>query len=291
MLLDPNTWDLAQRADELLGVLGDDLAGKLLGRDEPGGVELATSPHATVGEAMAELGRLRARLARDARAIGLATAAAGMHPGAMVDDPQVSPTARYQLVHRHDARDRAARADLRAARAHRRGGPRERDPAAQPPARPSPAAPGAVGQLAAVARPGDGVGLQPDDPLPGLPAHRPAAALRELRGLGAHRRRAHALRRDPGADLPVVGRAAAAAVRHRRGAHHGRAAAAGDDGRPVRARAGAGQAGARGGLRRARARGRAGSARGEPLPRRPRRCRGRAHRSRTRAFARRSPTW
>ena len=100
MLLDPNTWDLAQRADELLGVLGDDLAASCSAETNQAAVELATSPCATVGEAMAELGRLRARLARDARAIGLATAAAGMHPGAMVDDPQVSPTARYQLVHR-----------------------------------------------------------------------------------------------------------------------------------------------------------------------------------------------
>ena len=100
MLLDPNTWDLAQRADELLGVLSDDLAASCSAETNQAAVELATSPCATVGEAMAELGRLRARLARDARAIGLATAAAGMHPGAMVDDPQVSPTARYQLVHR-----------------------------------------------------------------------------------------------------------------------------------------------------------------------------------------------
>ena len=100
MLLDPNTWDLAQRADELLGVLGDDLAASCSAETNQAAVELATGPCATVGEAMAELGRLRARLARDARAIGLATAAAGMHPGAMVDDPQVSPTARYQLVHR-----------------------------------------------------------------------------------------------------------------------------------------------------------------------------------------------
>ena len=49
---------------------------------------------------MAELGRLRARLARDARAIGLAVAAAGMHPGEMAEDPRVSPARRYQVVQR-----------------------------------------------------------------------------------------------------------------------------------------------------------------------------------------------
>ncbi len=100
MLLDPDTWELAQRADELLGVLGDDLVASCSGETHQAALELATSPCATVGEAMAELGRLRARLARDARAIGLATAAAGMHPGTMADDSQVSPAARYQLVHK-----------------------------------------------------------------------------------------------------------------------------------------------------------------------------------------------
>jgi carboxylate-amine ligase len=62
------------------------------------GLELTITPHATVGGAVAELGRLRARLARDAQAIGLAVAAAGMHPGEMAEDAQVSPAGRYQVV-------------------------------------------------------------------------------------------------------------------------------------------------------------------------------------------------
>jgi len=57
-------------------------------------------PPAAVGEAIAELSRLRARLTRDARALGLATAAAGMHPGKMTEEPQVPPAGRYQFVHR-----------------------------------------------------------------------------------------------------------------------------------------------------------------------------------------------
>jgi carboxylate-amine ligase len=100
MLLDPETWELAQRADRLLAVLGDDLEGSCSAETHQAAVELATSPHATVGGAVAELGRLRARLARDAQAIGLATAAAGMHPGAMAEDSQVSPAGRYQVVQR-----------------------------------------------------------------------------------------------------------------------------------------------------------------------------------------------
>ena len=100
MLLDPETWELAQRADRLLAVLGDDLEGSCSAETHEAALELTTGPHATVGGAVAELGRLRARLARDAQAIGLATAAAGMHPGAMAEDPQVSPAGRYQVVQR-----------------------------------------------------------------------------------------------------------------------------------------------------------------------------------------------
>jgi carboxylate-amine ligase len=99
MLLDPKTWTLAQRADRLLAVLGDDLVGSCSAETHEAALELTTGPHATVGGAIAELGHLRERLARDAHGIGLATAAAGMHPGEMAEDPQVSPAGRYQHVH------------------------------------------------------------------------------------------------------------------------------------------------------------------------------------------------
>jgi glutamate---cysteine ligase / carboxylate-amine ligase len=100
MLLDPATWTLAQRADRVLVLLGDDLAGHCSAETHEAALELHTSPHATVGGAIAELSRLRARLTRAARALGLATAAAGMHPGKMAEDPQVPPAGRYQFVHR-----------------------------------------------------------------------------------------------------------------------------------------------------------------------------------------------
>jgi glutamate---cysteine ligase / carboxylate-amine ligase len=100
MLLDPDTWTLAQRADRLLAMLGADLAASCSAETHEAALELTTSPHATVAGAIDELGGLRARLSRDARAIGLATAAAGMHPGKMAEDPQVSPAGRYQLVQR-----------------------------------------------------------------------------------------------------------------------------------------------------------------------------------------------
>jgi carboxylate-amine ligase len=98
MLLDPDTWTLAQRADRLLAAVGDDLAGSCSAETHEAALELTTAPHDTVGAAIAELGHLRQRLARDAQAIGLATAAAGMHPAEMAEDPRVSPAGRYQLV-------------------------------------------------------------------------------------------------------------------------------------------------------------------------------------------------
>jgi carboxylate-amine ligase len=100
MLLDPDTWMLAQRADEVLALLGDELAGHCSAETHEGALELNTRPHATVGGAIAELAHLRERLARHARDLGLATAAAGMHPAPMAEDPRVSPARRYQLVQR-----------------------------------------------------------------------------------------------------------------------------------------------------------------------------------------------
>ncbi|HEX5923398.1 MAG TPA: YbdK family carboxylate-amine ligase [Baekduia sp.] len=98
MLLDPGTWALAQCADRLLAAVGDDLVDSCSAETHEAALELTTAPHATVGGAVAELGRLRTRLVRDARAIGVAVAAAGMHPGEMTEDPQVSPAGRYQVV-------------------------------------------------------------------------------------------------------------------------------------------------------------------------------------------------
>jgi glutamate---cysteine ligase / carboxylate-amine ligase len=100
MLLDPHTWALAPDADRLLSSLSADLVGHCSAETHAEAVELTTTPHATVGEAVAELGQLRARLARDARALGLAVASAGMHPGEIAEGTQVSPRGRYELIHR-----------------------------------------------------------------------------------------------------------------------------------------------------------------------------------------------
>jgi len=54
MLLDPTTWALAQRANEMLALVGDDLAGSCSAETHGAAIELSTRPHATVGEAITE---------------------------------------------------------------------------------------------------------------------------------------------------------------------------------------------------------------------------------------------
>ncbi|WCB92463.1 Putative glutamate--cysteine ligase 2 [Baekduia alba] len=99
MLLDPQTWSLAPRADRLLASLSDDLAEHCWAETHAAAVELTTGPHATAGGAVAELDRLRARLADQARGLGLAVAVAGMHPGDACGDGEVTPGGRYELIH------------------------------------------------------------------------------------------------------------------------------------------------------------------------------------------------
>ena len=187
-------------------------------------------------------------------------------PGDLPDDPRSGP----------------ARAHVRAPRAHRCA----RSPAGDPAGEPAPRAPahaaGAVGLLAAVARPRDGTGVEPDDPVPGIPAHGAAAALRQLPGLGGDRRSVRALGSDPRADVPVVGRAAATTPGHGRGPDHGCSAAAGVDGGARCARAGAGAARTRAGLRLAEADLGPGGAGREPVHRGARRHGGGADRPRER---------
>jgi glutamate---cysteine ligase / carboxylate-amine ligase len=99
MLLDPNGWGLTQRADEVLSVAGEDLAGHCAAETHEAALELKTSPHRTVRDAVAELRRLRSMLSRHLAELGLAAASSGTHPAAMTEDTKVSPSSRYQVIH------------------------------------------------------------------------------------------------------------------------------------------------------------------------------------------------
>ena len=137
---------------------------------------------------------------------------------------------------RLDARAGPPRADLRPPRPHRRARRRAGDPRRQPPAHRAAAAAGALGQLAVLAGSRHRPRLGADAALPGLPPGRRPARLPQLRGVRRVGRRADPLRRGARADLPLVGRPPAAALRHGRGADHGRA----DDPRRHRRPGGAG---------------------------------------------------
>jgi carboxylate-amine ligase len=98
MLLDPEDWSLAQRSDDVLPQLSSGLTEHVSAETHQGAIELATDPHATVGEAIAQLGELRSWLADELAAQGLAVAGAGTHPFALWNETRVSPASRYQVI-------------------------------------------------------------------------------------------------------------------------------------------------------------------------------------------------
>ena len=100
MLLDPNGWGLTQRADEVLARAGEELAGRCAAETHEAALELRTAPHATVREAIAELRDLRRLLARELTDLGLGVASCGTHPGPAGEPTRVSPSGRYQVIHR-----------------------------------------------------------------------------------------------------------------------------------------------------------------------------------------------
>ena len=108
MLLDPQSWGLTQRGDEVLALAGQDLAGRCAAETHEAALELRTGPHRTVREAIAELRELRSLLVRDLAPLGIVAAAAGMHPAAMTEPAKVSPSSRYQVIYR-TTRDLARR--------------------------------------------------------------------------------------------------------------------------------------------------------------------------------------
>jgi glutamate---cysteine ligase / carboxylate-amine ligase len=98
MLVDPDDWSLAQRSDDVLPQLPPGLAEHVSAETHQGAIELATDPHATVGEAIDQLAHLRAWLAAELADQGLAVAAAGTHPFALWNETRVSPASRYQVI-------------------------------------------------------------------------------------------------------------------------------------------------------------------------------------------------
>jgi carboxylate-amine ligase len=100
MLLDPVGWALTQRGDEVLSQAGEELAGRCAAETHDAALELRTGPHQTVREAVAEMRELRGLLVRDLARLGMAAASSGTHPAPMAEPSKVSPSSRYQVIHR-----------------------------------------------------------------------------------------------------------------------------------------------------------------------------------------------
>jgi carboxylate-amine ligase len=99
MLLDPRTWALDSRSDEVLAALPLDMQGRTAAETHGSALELATQPHADVAGAAAELCSLRNSLAGVLEPLAMRAAVAGTHPFTLWEDIEVSPGARYQFLY------------------------------------------------------------------------------------------------------------------------------------------------------------------------------------------------
>jgi glutamate---cysteine ligase / carboxylate-amine ligase len=90
MLLDPRTWALAPRIDDVLIALSHELGGHVSAETHGSAVELATDVHGRVAGAVCQLAALRRRLAADLEPLGLVAAGSGTHPTAVWTDSVIS---------------------------------------------------------------------------------------------------------------------------------------------------------------------------------------------------------
>src|SRR5262245_25869508 len=98
MLLDPDDWSLAFRSDAVLAGLPAGLRGRVTLETHAAVMEIATGVHRRVGDAVAELARLRDQVASGLAAQGLRAAVAGTHPCAVASDTLLSTHPRYRDI-------------------------------------------------------------------------------------------------------------------------------------------------------------------------------------------------
>jgi carboxylate-amine ligase len=98
MLLDPRDWSAAQVADRVLPALSRRLAARVSAETHAAALELATAPHETVAEAIAELAGLRGILAQELAVHGCRAAVAGTHPSTTGEETRTPQRERQQLV-------------------------------------------------------------------------------------------------------------------------------------------------------------------------------------------------
>jgi carboxylate-amine ligase len=99
VLLDPERWLVANRIDDVLAALPPDTRARASAETHACVIELRTAPHAIVGDAAAELARLRRSLDDAVRdKLMLRAAAAGTHPLATRAEVAVSSSPRYREI-------------------------------------------------------------------------------------------------------------------------------------------------------------------------------------------------
>ena len=96
MILDGESFDLAQRVEDLLEAVPGDYDGQVKPELMASVLEIATMPCSGVDEAGRQLGELRGVVADLARERGLAVGAAGTHPTARWEDQRIVDRPRYR---------------------------------------------------------------------------------------------------------------------------------------------------------------------------------------------------
>jgi carboxylate-amine ligase len=100
MIVGGDRLELTPAAPRVVEALPPGLRERVSTETHASALEIQTGVHRTVAGAMAELGELRATLARELEVLGLRAASAGTHPLALGLDTQVSPDQRYQHISR-----------------------------------------------------------------------------------------------------------------------------------------------------------------------------------------------
>jgi carboxylate-amine ligase len=99
MILDPETWGLAQAIDEVLPRMPAALASRVAPETHAAAAELSTNIQRTVAEAIEELWVLRRGMRGTCSRCGLGVASSGTHPFAVWRETAVSGGERYELIY------------------------------------------------------------------------------------------------------------------------------------------------------------------------------------------------
>jgi carboxylate-amine ligase len=99
MILDPETWGLAQAIDEVLPRMPASLAARVAPETHAAAAELSTSVQRTVSDAIDELWVLRRGMGGTCATCGLGVASSGTHPFAVWRETAVSRGDRYELIY------------------------------------------------------------------------------------------------------------------------------------------------------------------------------------------------